>query len=85
MMISENDAIGKTRFEFIQDRWEGGDGHGSLYQVNKREDYLQLIRELRKPRRRHDCVYQKVEDEGLHGDSSANPLFAFKISNVFVT
>lgn len=24
-MISENDPVGKTRYELIQDKWQGGD------------------------------------------------------------
>ena len=80
-MISENDAIGKTRFEFIQDRWEGGDAEGKLCQVNKREDYLKLVKKLWELNKRFDNLYETVEVEGLHVPNSINPLFAFKISN----
>ena len=45
-MISENDPIGKTRFEYVQDRWEGGDAQSQLYQVNNREDYLKIVTKL---------------------------------------
>ena len=80
-MISENDAIGKTRFEFIQDRWEGGDVKGKLCQINKREDYMELVRKLSGLKDKFDYFYETVEVEGLHVPKSTNPLFAFKISN----
>ena len=50
-MISENDAIGKTRFEYIQDRWEGGDTNGRLYEVNQRKDYIKIVEELSRPKK----------------------------------
>lgn len=42
-MISENDQVGKTRFEFIQDKWIGGDVAGELFKVNYPHNYRQIV------------------------------------------
>lgn len=41
-MISENDPIGKARFELIQDKWVGGDIEGELFKVNTPLNYSKL-------------------------------------------
>jgi len=44
-MISENDQVGKTRFEFIQDKWIGGDVGGDLFKVNYPHNYERIVEE----------------------------------------
>lgn len=44
-MISENDPIGKTRFEFIQDPWEGGDVQYGVFKLRNKTNYLQYLSE----------------------------------------
>ena len=42
-MICQNDPVGKTRFQLIQDRWIGGDVTGELYKVNFPQDYKKIV------------------------------------------
>ena len=43
-MISESDPIGKTRFEFIQDPWLGGDTTQNLYKLHKKVNYMDYLK-----------------------------------------
>lgn len=37
-MISENDPVGKTRYELIQDKWQGGDVNPKMVNIKLNND-----------------------------------------------
>ena len=80
-MISENDAIGKTRFEFIDEKWIGGDVSGKLYHVNAREDFLKIMDNVIQRPYPQAFTHEWANYVGVHQPRTVNPLFTFKISN----
>ena len=42
-MIGEGDPVGKTRFEYVQEQWQGGDANHKVFTIENKKNYKELV------------------------------------------
>ena len=45
-MIGEGDPVGKTRFEYVQEKWEGGDVDKKMFSIENSKNYSKFVNRI---------------------------------------